>query len=144
MILYHLLKSKLFNKNHQNKNTMKYEKKYICLRVYFSFFFSNVKKIFSRSSLCIRTQRSEIADIHYLTWLIAFSTFIENLWKIIPFADKNRTNKMWRSIKWKTYCKSTYPIGGPYHLYLIYITSLKVLGGIISYSYLMGHIILDA
>lgn len=112
-----LLKSKLFNKNHQNKNTMKYEKKNICLRVYFSFFFSNVKKIFSRSSLCIRTQRSEIADIHYLTSLIAFSTFIENLWKIIPFSDKNRTNKKWRSIKWKTYCKSTYHIGGPYHLY---------------------------
>lgn len=60
-----LLKSKLFNKNHQNKNTMKYEKKNICLRVYFSFFFSSVKKIFS--SLSIRTQRSEIADIHYLT-----------------------------------------------------------------------------
>lgn len=121
MILYHYWKASYLIKIIKTKTQWYMKKKNICLRVYFSFFFSNVKKIFSRSSLCIRTQRSEIADIHYLTWLIAFSTFIENLWKIIPFSDKNRTNKMWRSIKWKTYCKSTYPIGGPYHLYSWFI-----------------------
>lgn len=41
-----LLKSKLFNKNHQNKNTMKYEKKiYMFTRVFFIFLFKCEKDI---------------------------------------------------------------------------------------------------
>lgn len=89
-----LLKSKLFNKNHQNKNTMKYEKKkYMFTRVFFIFLFECEKDILQIFSLhthaTLRNCRHPLFDMTDSF----FPLSLKNLWKIIPFADKNRTNK---------------------------------------------------